>query len=100
MVVNDDQWPAQVFDADGLSGSGSGFLIGPDRVMTAAHVIADMERPSVRLRTRPDLGERAATDEFVGPWRAMGDHGDLAVLRLAVPFWAASPPCGRPPRVT
>ncbi|WP_203994781.1 VMAP-C domain-containing protein [Virgisporangium aurantiacum] len=82
--MNDDQWPAQVFDADGLSGSGSGFLIGPDRVMTAAHVVDGMARPTVRLPARPGLGEVPATVEFAGPWQRDGDgHGDVAVLRLA-----------------
>lgn len=57
-------------------GVGSGFLIEPDLVMTAAHVVADADR--VRVRFTEDLSIDASVV-------ALLDKSDVAMLRLEHP---------------
>ncbi|WP_028810176.1 trypsin-like peptidase domain-containing protein [Streptomyces sp. 351MFTsu5.1] len=61
----------------GGGGRGSGYLVAPGRVLTAAHVVAGAEQIRVRFQAdRP--GERAV--EAVGAWAHEGI--DIAVLEL------------------
>ncbi|MFF4880211.1 trypsin-like peptidase domain-containing protein [Micromonospora sp. NPDC000668] len=84
--MSGEHWPARVFDAGRPRGGGSGFVITPEHVMTAAHVVYGMTEPTVELPARPDLGKLSATVEFVGTWQPSGDgQGDVAVLRLREP---------------
>ncbi|WP_192810092.1 VMAP-C domain-containing protein [Actinomadura rudentiformis] len=85
------RWRVRI-DASGGQGAvlGAGILVTPDRVLTCAHVVAGRDELSVAF---PDLHERRqrAVVEFRGEWRAMGDTGDVAVLRLDEPAPVA--PC-------
>ncbi|MEU8691737.1 serine protease [Streptomyces sp. NPDC048665] len=79
-------WIARIEAPDGQV-LGAGVLLAPDRVLTAAHVVAPGRRYAVRLVAVPGLDAVPATvreDEHV-PQRedGLGDRsGDLALLRL------------------
>ena len=67
----------------GAEGSrGSGYLVGPGLVLTAAHVVAGARVVKVRL----DVGQPAEVDVLAAGWWAdpVGHHGtDLAVVMIA-----------------
>lgn len=76
--------------AKGCSGQvhGSGFVVGPERVVTNAHVVSGVDQPIVQVR-----GELAATGEVVH----LDRRNDLAVI--AVPGLTATPlPISRSPQ--
>ena len=68
--------------AGGDSSRGSGYLVAPGLVLTAAHVLAG----AVAVRVRLDVGQPAEVDVLAAGWWAdpVGHHGtDLAVVMIA-----------------
>ena len=65
--------------ACGVSSSGSGFVIAPDRVVTNAHVVAGVDNPVVELPGRPALDGRVV---YFDP---IDDLAVIAVTGLGAP---------------
>ncbi|MFF4561413.1 serine protease [Streptomyces sp. NPDC001435] len=83
------RWVARIQQAGGPV-VGAGVLLGPDRVLTGAHVVSPGERYVVHFVGVPGVPAVAATvspDEYVPQQEdSFGDRtGDLALLRLAEP---------------
>ncbi|MGX4657829.1 VMAP-C domain-containing protein [Micromonospora sp. SCSIO 07396] len=78
----ENDWPVRVFDEKRPNGGGSGLLIDTRRVLTCAHVVEGMARPTVAFPARPDLDDLPATAEIAKRWERGDDTGDLAVLTL------------------
>ncbi|WP_019629533.1 trypsin-like peptidase domain-containing protein [Actinomadura atramentaria] len=78
--MRDWGWRARVGSAGGV---GSGFLVAPTRVLTAAHVVRDAAEATVSFPGGPEK----APARVVRPtaWARAGDPGDVAVLELAEP---------------
>lgn len=71
--------------------AGSGTLVAPDLVLTAAHVVTSTDHLSV---TFPGAAEGLpATVEWRGAWERQGDQRDIAVLRLKEPVPEGVRPC-------
>ena len=82
MTVN--AWPVRIFDEGKPNGGGSGLLIDRDLVLTCAHVVDEMNSPTVRFPARRTVGDVPAVAEISEQWRSgSGDRADVAVLRLA-----------------
>ncbi|MEV6248722.1 trypsin-like peptidase domain-containing protein [Streptomyces sp. NPDC051742] len=65
---------------------GSGFLVGPDTLLTCAHVVQDVDDVSVWFPGAQGLGDVPARVALRGPWGgATTDTGDVAVLTLQRP---------------
>ncbi|MFG2006347.1 trypsin-like peptidase domain-containing protein [Spirillospora sp. NPDC048911] len=69
---------------------GAGTLLTSRHVLTCAHVVAGRDELWVAFPGLHEHRQRAVV-EFRGGWRAMGDTGDVAVLRLDEPAPVA--PC-------
>ncbi|POM25033.1 hypothetical protein BTM25_36740 [Actinomadura rubteroloni] len=67
--------------------AGSGFLVAPDRVLTAAHVVAGLDETSVDFPDGP--GKLLARVLRPGEWDRPGEPGDVAVLELHEPVAVA-----------
>ncbi|MFF9012290.1 trypsin-like peptidase domain-containing protein [Streptomyces sp. NPDC014870] len=66
--------------------SGSGFLVGEDRILTCAHVVQGLDRSAVSFPGAPGLGVLQARVAERGAWAGRGtDPGDVAVLALDGP---------------
>ncbi|GAA2630634.1 trypsin-like peptidase domain-containing protein [Actinomadura fulvescens] len=89
--MNGMRWRARI-DAAGERGAvlGAGTLISPRHVLTCAHVVAGRDELWVAFPDSHEHPQRAVV-EFRGAWKAEGDTGDVAVLRLPEPAPVA--PC-------
>ncbi|MEU0184328.1 trypsin-like peptidase domain-containing protein [Streptomyces sp. NPDC006207] len=76
---------AQILSAEG-GVVGAGFLIGPDVVVTCAHVVrAGGHGPGDRVQLvfpRAEWAPQAEGQVLIGPWRA-SDADDVAIIRLS-----------------
>jgi hypothetical protein len=88
-LMDDWQWRVRIdADTDPPSTLGAGFLIDPQRVLTCAHLVIGLTSVRVSLPGGP-VGLRAVVVPLTG-WAQLGDHGDIALLRLEAPA-AVSP---------
>ncbi|NUR59205.1 MAG: trypsin-like peptidase domain-containing protein [Catenulispora sp.] len=82
-------WRARIDIGSHVAGSGT--LVAPDLVLTAAHVLTSMEDLYV---TFPGVAERlSAVVEWKGAWEGPGDERDIAVLRIKDPLPEQVQPC-------
>ncbi|SEG53980.1 Trypsin-like peptidase domain-containing protein [Thermomonospora echinospora] len=76
------RWRARVDTVDGRT-LGAGLLVTGSRILTCAHVVKGLTEVCV---TFPGVAEKLpATVTTTGPWRSVGDPGDVAVLTLDDP---------------
>ncbi|MET9951944.1 trypsin-like peptidase domain-containing protein [Streptomyces sp. NPDC006339] len=88
-------WHARVDHAGEVLGSA--FLVAPGTLLTCAHVVADLDRVSVRFPGAQGLGELPARVAVRGPWGGSPtDPGDVAVLALERPVDVAPARFARP----
>lgn len=82
--MNDWRWRVRIdTNTDPAVTLGAGFLIDPQRVLTCAHLVTGLTSVRVTFPGGP-AGLRATVLPLTS-WENLGDHGDLALVRLDSP---------------
>ncbi len=82
--MNAWQWRARIdTDTDPPVALGAGFLIDSQRVLTCAHLVSGLASIRVSFPGGPE-GLRADVVPLTN-WTQLGDHGDMALVRLEAP---------------